>query len=288
VGGRIKLTEQGEVLSAKYSLPEIAHRELELTASAVLRSTLQGTGWGPSPQRVERWEDVMAAMARRSCREYRSLVYEDPGFVDFFHAATPFDEISRLRLGSRPAKRRDSRDIEDFRAIPWVFSWTQARMTLPGWYGLGTAVEAAREEFGIELLCEMRAEWAFFGALVANAEMALAKADLGIARRYAELCRDGDLRERIFGRIEAEFDRTRTELIKLADGDRLLDQELALQRSIDRRNPYVDPLSFVQMELLRRARSRRDGDADEGDDDDLARTTFLTINGIAGGLRNTG
>jgi phosphoenolpyruvate carboxylase len=284
VGGRIKLTEQGEVLSAKYSLPEIAHRELELTASAVLRSTLQGTGWGPGPQRVERWEGVVAAMAERSCQEYRSLVYDDPTFIDFFYAATPFEEISRLRLGSRPAKRKDTRDIEDFRAIPWVFSWTQSRMTLPGWYGLGTALESAREEFGVDVLREMRADWAFFGALVANAEMALAKADLPIARRYAALCEDDDLRVRAFGRIEQEFDLTRAELLKLADSERLLDEELALQRSIDRRNPYVDPLSFVQMELLRRTRSGDDAD----DDEELARATFLTINGIAGGLRNTG
>jgi phosphoenolpyruvate carboxylase len=283
VGGRIKLTEQGEVLSAKYSLPEIAHRELELTASAVLRSTL-GRADLPESWRIERYEQVVATMARRSCAEYRSLVYDDPGFIDFFYAATPFAEISQLRLGSRPAKRRESRDIDDFRAIPWVFSWTQARMTLPGWYGLGTALEAAREEFGLELLREMRADWPFFGALLANAEMALAKADLGIARGYAELCEDTGLRERVFGRIEAEFERTRAELLELADSERLLDAELALQRSIDRRNPYVDPLSFVQMELLRRA--RRDPDAER--DEELARTTFLTINGIAGGLRNTG
>jgi phosphoenolpyruvate carboxylase len=280
VGGRIKLTEQGEVLSAKYSLPEIAHRELELTASAVLRSTLARPG--PEPAQVERYERVVEAMAERSAEEYRSLVYDDPGFVEFFHCATPFTEISRLRLGSRPAKRRDTSDIEDLRAIPWVFSWTQARMTLPGWYGLGTALVAAREEFGVDVLREMRAGWPFFGALVANAEMALAKADMGIARRYAQLCDDADLRDRIFGRIESEFDVTRRELLALAGSERLLDQELALQRSIDRRNPYVDPLSFVQMELLRRARDR--GDADE----ELARATFLTINGIAGGLRNTG
>jgi phosphoenolpyruvate carboxylase len=283
VGGRIKLTEQGEVLSAKYSLPEIAHRELELTASAVVRSTLARPG--PEPWQIERYERVMAAMARHSCREYRSLVYEDAGFIEFFHCATPFTEISKLRLGSRPAKRRETRDIDDFRAIPWVFSWTQARMTLPGWYGLGTALASAREEFGLDLLREMRADWPFFGALVANAEMALAKADLGIARRYAALCDDDRLRERIFGRIEAEFERTRAELLKLAASERLLDAELALQSSIDRRNPYVDPLSFVQMELLRRERGAADA---TGDDEELARAIFLTINGIAGGLRNTG
>jgi phosphoenolpyruvate carboxylase len=282
VGGRIKLTEQGEVLSAKYSLPEIAHRELELTASAVLRSTLARPG--PEAWQIERYEHVMAAMASCSRADYRALVYDDPRFVEFFYCATPFTEISKLRLGSRPAKRRETRAIEDLRAIPWVFSWTQSRMTLPGWYGLGTALASAREEFGLDLLREMRADWPFFGALLANAEMALAKADLGIARRYAELCQDADLRERIFGRIEAEFDRTRVELLKLADSERLLDQELALQRSIDRRNPYVDPLSFVQMELLRRER----GAPDAGDDEDLARAIFLTINGIAGGLRNTG
>ncbi|MEA2458625.1 MAG: phosphoenolpyruvate carboxylase, partial [Thermoleophilaceae bacterium] len=234
-----------------------------------------------SSQRAERYEQLMAQMARRSSEEYRSLVYDDEGFSEFFHAVTPVEDISRLRLGSRPAKRRQSRSIEDFRAIPWVFSWTQARIVLPAWYGLGTALAAAREEVGLETLREMESEWPFFAGMISNAEMACAKADLGIARRYAALCEDEDLRERIWSRIEAELDVTTRELLQVTGGKRLLDREPVLQRSIERRNPYVDPLSFVQMELLRRSRG---GDCDE----ELARTTFLAINGIAGGLRNTG
>lgn len=281
VGGRLKVTEQGEVLSAKYSVTEIAHRELELTLSAALRRA-----GGPGDARlsadlVARFTPVIERMAAISERTYRDLVYGDPDFVAFFHAATPVDEISQLRLGSRPARRKQTDRIEDFRAIPWVFSWTQARIVLPAWYGLGTALHAARAEYGLELLREMDADWPFFAALLSNAEMALSKADLDIARRYAALCADDAVRERIWSAIENEFLRTRDELLAIAGGERLLDREPVLQRSIERRNPAVDPLSFIQLELLRR---RRAGEAGE----ELSRASFLAINGIAGGLRNTG
>jgi phosphoenolpyruvate carboxylase len=274
------MTEQGEVISAKYSLPGIAQRELELVGSAVLASTLDRDA-GPAADRLQEFEAVVAIMAERSCELYRDLVYGEPDFSAFFHAATPVDEISRLRLGSRPPKRKKSHAIEDFRAIPWVFSWTQARVVLPAWFGLGTALAAAREEAGLELLCEMERDWPFFAGLLSNAEMACAKADMGIGRRYAELCEDEELRERVWSRIEAEFHLTQEELVKVKGGERLLDREPALQRSIDRRNPYIDTLSFVQIELLQRARA---GDGGE----DLTRASFSTINGIAGGMRNTG
>ena len=280
VCGRLKMTEQGEVMSAKYSVREIADRELELVGSAVLATTLDRAG--PQADRLERFEEVIAGMAERSSAVYRELVYGEPGFSEFFHAATPVEEVSQLRLGSRPAKRQQSRSIEDFRAIPWVFSWTQARVVLPGWFGLGTALEAARGEVGLELLSEMHGEWPFFAGLLSNAEMACAKVDLGIGRRYAELCEDAELRERIWERIRSEFELTCRELLRVTGDERLLDRQPALQRSIDRRDPYIDPLSFVQLELLRRSR------AGEGGGDDLRRVTFLTINGIAGGLRNTG
>jgi phosphoenolpyruvate carboxylase len=280
VAGRLKITEQGEVLSAKYSVLEVAHRELELVASAAVSGSLDALP-RPSEDRLPLFEEVLDGMARRSSEAYRELVYGDDGFADFFHAVTPVKEISSLRLGSRPAKRQDSSDIEDFRAIPWVFSWTQSRIVLPAWFGLGTALEAAREEAGIECLREMERDWPFFAGLLSNAEMACAKADLAIGRRYAGLCEDDELRERVWGRIEEEFERTRRELLAITGGERLLDREPVLQRSIDRRNPYVDPLSFVQIELMRRARA---GDSS----DELQRTTFLAINGIAGGLRNTG
>jgi phosphoenolpyruvate carboxylase len=280
VAGRVKITEQGEVLSAKYSVPEVAHRELELIANAVTMSALDGIS-RPTAEQAERFAALMEMMALRSSEKYRALVYEDDGFNAFFHAATPVDDISRLRLGSRPAKRKQSSSIEDFRAIPWVFSWTQARIVLPAWYGLGTALAAARAEAGVGLLQEMERDWPFFAGMISNAEMACAKADLGIARRYADLVEDEELRRRIWCQIEAELELTTSELLRVTGGERLLDREPVLQRSIERRNPYVDPLSFVQMELLRRSRG---GDCDE----ELARATFLAINGIAGGLRNTG
>ncbi|MBO9532368.1 MAG: phosphoenolpyruvate carboxylase [Solirubrobacteraceae bacterium] len=281
VGGRLKVTEQGEVLSDKYGVPEIAHRELELTTGAAL---LRGAGSGDarlSPERRQRYEPVVAEMAERSAAAYRGLVYGDPDFPRFFHEVTPIGEISRLRLGSRPAKRKQSQAIEDLRAIPWVFSWGQSRIVLPGWYGLGTALSEAQEAHGIELLQEMDREWPFFAALISNAEMACAKADLTIGRRYAELCDDSDLRIRIWSSLEAEYYRTCAQLTAVTGCERLLDREPTLRRAIDRRNPTVDPLSFIQIELLRRARA---GDTDEA----LGRASALAINGIAGGLRNTG
>jgi phosphoenolpyruvate carboxylase len=282
VAGRMKVTEQGEMLSAKFSVTEIAHRELELTTSAVLLTTLDRAIAGPPPN-IERYEAIMAEMAECSKRIYRGLVYGDPDFADYFHAATPVREISRLQLGSRPSRRRESSRIEDYRAIPWVFSWTQTRAVLPAWYGLGTALESAREAHGAAILREMERDWPFFSALISNAEMACAKADLDIARRYAQLYDDQGARERIWSAICDELQRTVRELRHVRDEERPLDREPVLQRTIARRNPFIDPLSFVQLELLRRLRAN--GDID---DPGLVRASLLTINGIAGGLRNTG
>ena len=283
VAGRLKVTEQGEMLSAKFSLPEIAHRELELTTSAALVTTLDRTA-DEQPERQQRFEAVVAEMAEVSTAAYRGLVYGDADFADFFHAATPVREVSRLQLGSRPARRKATARIEDFRAIPWVFSWTQSRAVLPAWFGLGTALEHARERHGVELLREMERDWPYFAALISNAGMACVKADLDIARRYAELCVSDEIRDRIWGTIEAEFRRTVGEIGAVRDEQQLLDREPILQRAIARRNPFIDPLSFVQLELLRRLR------APGGDPDDpaLVRASLLAINGIAGGLRNTG
>jgi phosphoenolpyruvate carboxylase len=283
VAGRLKVTEQGEMLSAKFSVPQIAHRELELTASAALVTTL-GRLDGDAPARLARFEAVVARMAEISTQAYRGLVYGDPDFPAFFHAATPVNEVQRLQLGSRPAKRRPSMRIEDFRAIPWVFSWTQARAVLPAWYGLGTALEAAREEHGVEILREMERDWPFFAALLSNAEMACVKVDLDIARRYVELYDDADARERIWGAIESEFERTLRELCQVRDVEHLLDREPILQRALARRKPFIDPLSFVQLELLRRLRAP----GGEAEQSQLVRASLLAINGIAGGLRNTG
>jgi phosphoenolpyruvate carboxylase len=279
VGGRLKMTEQGEVLAAKYAVAPVAHRELELTTSAALLAATRTRTAGP----LEEHRRLMERMAERSEAAYRDLVHHDPDFVAFFHAVTPIDEISRLRLGSRPAKRPGDGGIESLRAIPWVFSWTQSRIVLPAWFGLGTALQDAREHAGLEVLREMERAWPFFEGLLANAEMALAKADFAIARRYVELWEDEERRERIWGHIVEEFERSAAEILRIRGEDRLLDHVPVLQASIDRRNPYVDPLSFVQVELLRRL---RDGGGD--DEERLGRVSLLTINGIAGGLRNTG
>jgi phosphoenolpyruvate carboxylase len=278
VEGRIKLTEQGEVVAAKYSAPQIAHRELELVAGAALVSRLLAQ---PSPERLLVFEELLERMAERSRDVYRDLVYRQPGFERFFEQATPIEEIARLRLGSRPARRGGSQRIEELRAIPWVFSWTQTRIILPGWYGLGSALAQARADVGLEVLQEMDRDWPFFAALLSNAEMALAKADLSIGERYAELVLDEAVREAIWTLIRAEYARARDELLAVTLQEQLLDRTPVLQRSIQRRNPYVDPLSLIQVELLRRL--RRDGTTEE-----LVRAMLLTINGIAGGLRNTG
>jgi phosphoenolpyruvate carboxylase len=283
VEGRLKMTEQGEMLAAKFGVGEIAHRELELAASATLVTT-HNLGPRPAPGRSTDYVEIMEEMARCSSRVYRELVHEDPDFPAFFAAVTPVDEISRLRLGSRPARRRAAATgIEDLRAIPWVFSWTQARIVLPAWFGLGSALGAAREAHGLDLLREMEAGWPFFAGLLSNAEMACAKADPGIARRYVELWDAEGPRERIWRTICAELERTRAELTLVCGEERLLDREPVLQASIDRRNPYVDPLSYVQVALLRRLRA-----GDEDADGALGRLSLLTVNGIASGLRNTG
>jgi phosphoenolpyruvate carboxylase len=280
VNGQIKLTEQGEVIASRYATVPIARRELELVTGAVLASSVELLA-SPNLVKLARYEEVMGQITFAAVAAYRDLVYGDPDFVRFFEEATPIAEIARLQIGSRPARRKQTHRIEDLRAIPWVFSWTQSRFLLPGWYGVGTGLAVAREQFGLEILQAMAREWPFFAATIGNAEMALAKSDLDIAARYASLVQDTDLRERIWARITGEHAQAVSEILALTDQDRLLERDLVLRRSIDRRNPYVDPISFVQVELLRRA---RDGAAD----DDTMRTILRTVNGIAGGLKNTG
>jgi phosphoenolpyruvate carboxylase len=280
VEGRIKMTEQGEVISARYSTLPIAHRELELALGAILIRSADIENprlQGEAPQ----FEAVLDRMSARSSEVYRDLVYGDPDFITFFHEATPIDAIARLQLGSRPAKRSVSNRIQDLRAIPWVFSWTQARIILPGWYGLGSALAEGIEQFGIDVLREMSATWPFFTATLSNAELAMAKADMLIAERYVALVRDASIRDRIWGRIRTEFDLAVDSLLAIRDENRLLGAEPVLQRSIERRNPYVDPLSYIEIELLNRLRANPA-------DQDVVDTLHLAVNGIAGGLRNTG
>jgi phosphoenolpyruvate carboxylase len=282
VEGRIKMTEQGEVLNAKYTVREVAHRELELSLGAMLVAGHVSDDVS-GRERLERYEQVVREMSEVSERRYREVVHDDPQFVEFFQAVTPIDEVSRLRLGSRPARRQGTAaGIDDLRAIPWVFSWTQSRIILPAWLGLGTALAEARERHGLETLREMHDAWPFFRALIGNAAQACSKADPGIARRYVQLWDDTQARERIWPALEAELALACHELAAVRAEERLLDREPTLQGQLERRNPYVDPLSFIQIELLRRRR------AAGGDDPVLERLSLLTINGIASGLRNTG
>ncbi|CAN5751232.1 phosphoenolpyruvate carboxylase [soil metagenome] len=280
VEGRIKMTEQGEVISARYSTLPIAQREIELALGAILIRSVDLEN--PRLQGEQsQYESSMHAMANRSAEVYRDLVYEDSDFVTFFQEATPIDAIVQLQLGSRPAKRVASRRIQDLRAIPWVFSWTQARIILPGWYGMGTALEEAIEREGIDALRTMEREWPFFRATISNAELAMAKADMSIAERYVALVKSTGIRDRIWGQVKNEYRRAETALLQIRDQEHLLDGESVLQRSIRRRNPYVDPLSFIEIELLKRLR-------DNPNDEDVVNTLHLAVNGLAGGLRNTG
>lgn len=281
VRGQIRLTEQGEVIASKYANAEIGRRNLETLVAATLEATLLQ----PTKPAPKAFLQAAEALSQASMQAYRTLVYETPGFVDFFFHATPIREIAELNIGSRPASRKATQRIEDLRAIPWGFSWGQCRLTLPGWFGFGSAVEAfvaagARKE-QVALLQRMYRQWPFFKALLSNMDMVLAKSDLALASRYAELVPDGRLRRRIFGAMEAEWQRTMDALALVTGEKQRLAGNPALARSIRHRFPYIDPLHHLQVELVRRWRQ---GQADERE----RRGIHLAINGIAAGLRNTG
>jgi len=230
---------------------------------------------------------VLEQLSERAFRAYRGLVYETEGFNRYFRESTPITEIAGLNIGSRPTARKASGRIEDLRAIPWVFSWAQCRLMLPGWYGFGSAVEAWLKDNpdGLEMLRRMLRSWPFFRTLLSNMDMVMSKADLAIASRYADLVSDASLRNEIFGRLRAEFERTRHYLLAIEQQDELLADNPLLRRSIRNRFPYMDPLNHLQVELLRRHRA---GDATESVDERVRRGIHLSINGIAAGLRNSG
>ena len=275
IGGRLRLTEQGEVIDAKYGLPQIALRELErMLGSMVMRTAEPGEGAAPE------WRALAETTASAARAAYRSLVYEDPRFIDYFRGATPIDVIERMAIGSRPPSRREGAGVEDLRAIPWVFSWTQCRAMITGWYGLGTGLQAAREAHGMEALGEAAASWPFLDALLADVEMVLAKADLDIARMYLPLA-SSEARV-VFDTIRTEFDRTAGLLLEIRGDESLLDSDPTLQRSVRLRNPYVDPMNVLQVDLLARWRA---ADRPEGP---LLDALLATVNGIARGLQNTG
>jgi phosphoenolpyruvate carboxylase len=281
VRGQIRLTEQGEVIASKYANAEIGRRNLETLVAATLEATLLQ----PTKTAPKAFLQAAETLSQASMKAYRALVYETPGFADYFFHATPIREIAELNIGSRPAARKASQRIEDLRAIPWSFSWGQCRLTLPGWFGFGSAVEvflaAGERKEQAALLQKMYRQWPFFRALLSNMDMVLAKSDLALASRYAELVPDARLRRRIFGAIEAEWQRTVDGLALVTLEKQRLASNPALARSIRHRFPYIDPLHHLQVELVRRWRQ---GDADERE----RRGIHLAINGIAAGLRNTG
>ena len=293
VNGQIRLTEQGEVIGSKYANPEIGRRNLETLVAA----TLEATMLHPTRAAPAAFLEAAQALSEASYAAYRKLVYETPGFTEYFFAATPIREIAGLNIGSRPASRKSTQAIEDLRAIPWSFSWGQCRVALPGWCGFGSAIEAflasdaqgvgkdanAREA-RIELLRRMHKQWPFFRTLMSNMDMVLAKSDLRLAARYVELVEDKVMARRIFAAIRAEWERADAALTLITGATDRLQSNPALARSIEHRFPYIDPINHLQVELLRRHRQRREGD----DVERIERGIHLSINGIAAGLRNTG
>ena len=284
VRGQIRLTEQGEVIGSKYANPEIGRRNLETLVAATLEATLLQ----PTKPATRAFLDAAAELSEASMGAYRALVYETPSFTDYFFGATPLKELTQLNIGSRPASRKALEKIEDLRAIPWGFSWGQCRLTLPGWLGFGSAVQAfldkpdaAERKAALALLQKMYRQWPFFRTLLSNMDMVLAKSDLALASRYAELVGDARLRKKIFNAIEAEWHRTADALTQITGEKNRLASNPALDRSIRHRFPYIDPLHHLQVELIRRYRA---GLADER----VQRGIHISINGIAAGLRNTG
>ena len=277
VNGYLRVTEQGEIINEKYGLRGIALRTLEQVTGSVALATALPTHRGND---MPEWHAMMDVIGAASRKAYRELIYENPRFYDYFRQATPIDLIERMRIGSRPASRRKKGGIEALRAIPWVFAWTQARFTLPGWYGFGTGLVKAREEFGDAAMHEMFSEWYFMRTLTADAEMVLAKSDLGVAEHYSKL--SGDLHERFFPVIRDEFELTRDSILEFGEHEALLEGDITLQRAIMLRNPYVDPMSLMQVDLLRRWR------ASDREDDAVFDALLATVNGIAQALQNTG
>jgi phosphoenolpyruvate carboxylase len=296
VEGRIKITEQGEVLASKYSLPELALYHLETITTAVIQSSLLGSGF----DRVEPWNNIMEELSARSRQAYRSLIYEQPDFIDFFLSVTPIQEISQLQISSRPARRSSGKkDLSTLRAIPWVFSWTQSRFLLPAWYGVGTALNdflKQEPEKNMHLLRYFYVKWPFFKMVISKVEMTLSKVDLQIAKHYVQELsppKDRERFDKLFEQIAKEYRLTKEMILQITERENLLDGDLALQRSVQLRNGTIVPLGFLQVSLLKRLR-QYSSQAESGmvhfrfSKEELLRGAMLTINGIAAGMRNTG
>lgn len=283
IGGSLRLTEQGEVLAERYDDVDIAYRHLE----QVTWATLVAGNIDPNPVKPE-WTAWMEKVAERSFAVYRNLV-DQPGFIEYFDEATPIEEIENLPIASRPSRRTGQRTLADLRAIPWVFAWTQNRCLIPAWYGLGAALSDIKygDRAGWQTICEMYRQWPFFQASIDNAALALAKADMYIGQRYSELCEDADRRQRLWLLIAAERDRSRQAILEIVGGSELLASTPWFQGSIEVRNPSIDPLNLIQIELLRRRRAKPPA-ADGTEQDPLRDLLRLTVQGIAAGMRTTG
>jgi phosphoenolpyruvate carboxylase len=281
IHGRFRLTEQGEIIASRYSNPELAQRHLEQIVSAVLLAS------APSAREQDRipekWREAMDRMSAAGLRSYRELVYETPSFIQFWREATPLDEIKRLHIGSRPAARADDPGVAKIRAIPWVFSWMQSRFNLPGWYSLGAGLHAIADK---SLLQEMYTGWPFFRTMLDNTEVSLLKADLEIAALYVDLVTDRALAQSLFANIKDEYERTKEAILAISGHEALMETEPVTQNAVHLRNPYIDPLNYIQVEMLRRLRALEHPESEEADS--LREVIFLTINGIAAGLKNTG
>ena len=281
--GGVKITEQGEVIAYRYSNKGIGHRHL----NQVLNAVLLGMGLQEERHVPTHYFDAMAELSRLSQESYRSFVYESDGFLDYWQQATPISELSMMQISSRPAKRSAKGGFAAMRAIPWMFSWMQSRAIVPSWYGIGSAFQSycQREPGGLELLREMYRDWAFFNAIIDNAQLDVAKADMGIAELYASLVEPPPLRHRFFDRIKSEHSLSSSMILRVTQKDGLLTNMAAIMTSIERRNPYVDPLNFMQVALLRELRGLDAGSPEYGR---VLRATLATINGIAAGMKTTG
>jgi phosphoenolpyruvate carboxylase len=284
--GQLRLTEQGEVLNWKYSDVVLAERNLELMIAASLDALARPNALDPQGHQSgvmqPEWEAAFEELSESSFHFYREHILDDPEVLEFFEVATPVAELEHARIGSRPSRRKGKMSFENLRAIPWVFGWTQSRLLVPAWFGVGHALSKfSKNPERVKLLSGMMAEFPLFIDLIRNVEMALAKADLGIASLYASLVPNAELRERVFAKLKAEFERTLAAVLAVTGQHELLQNNQVLARSIRLRNPYVDPMSLIQVDLLRRKRAGEDTE-------EVNRAISGTINGISAGLRNTG